>query len=56
MYDRRKPSSSRKDRSPIELDYEKNKKDCTFSPNFISEDYYKRKIANRILSPRMKDI
>jgi len=56
LYDRRKPSSSRKHRSPVELDFEKNKKDCTFSPNFVSEDYYKRKIAGRILSPKMRDI
>eukprot|EP00347_Sterkiella_histriomuscorum_P013184 403365686 len=46
LYEQRKHKQPRKDRSPIEIEYEKNSRDCTFSPNFMASDYYQRKIVN----------
>lgn len=52
LYDRRGQKEPRKDRSPLEIEFEKNRKECTFSPNFIAQDYYQRKIAGGVNPPR----
>lgn len=51
LYEKRKNKEPRKDRSPLEIEYEKNIGECTFKPNFISQGYYSKKAG--VVSPRI---
>lgn len=46
MYDQRKHKGPRKDRSPIDIEYETTKQECKFKPEFYTKE------SKRAVSPR----
>ena len=51
LYDKRKYKEPRKDRSPLEIDFEKNIGECTFKPQSMTQGYFAKKQG--VVSPRI---
>src|SRR4051794_22283565 len=46
MYDKRKYKEPRKDRSPLDIDYEKGQVECSFKPQFYTKNYSSKKAVS----------
>lgn len=53
LYDKRKYKEPRKDRSPVEIEYEKNKEQCSFKPTIFTQKYNANSNVNStVTSPK----